>query len=461
MLRSYKTTLCVLVFFYNILSFTMPVLAEVNFSWGPYLRLRYEYWKNWKDMNNDLKDNRSFFSVKTSLWGKVDLNTNTSLFAKLSNEFKAYTYFGGTASLIPDKTDSKKGYHFDINEVIFENLYLDEKNLLGLPVDLRLGRQDFAGMYGEGFLIMEGTPQDGPRTLYFNAAKASWQVDPQNTIDLIYINDPRDEEFLPVVNRLRLRSAANSSLDGQPQLLNTTDEQAGVLYWKNKKIKDLALEAYYIFKYEAEEGGCGYQAQKGNINTIGSFVNYALGTLTFRGQIAGQFGSYGSNDRSGIGGYAFADKVFNSTAWSPKINIGFVYLSGDNQKTAKNEGWDPLFSRWEWISPMYARSMCAETGILGYWTNMRIYRAGLTLKPAEKINLSFWYNFLQANEQATPTAILSGNGKNRGHLPQVKLEYLFNKNVTTCFWVEYLMPGNFYKERDAAVFLRTELQLKF
>jgi hypothetical protein len=439
----------------------MPALAEVNFSWGPYLRLRYEYWKNWKDMNNDLKDNRSFFSVKTALWGKADFNANTSLFAKLSNEFKAYTYFGGTASLMPDKTDNKKGYHFDINEVIFENLYLDQKNLLGLPVDLRLGRQDFAGMYGEGFLIMEGTPQDGPRTLYFNAAKASWQIDPQNTIDLIYINDPRDEEFLPVVNRLRLRSAVNPSLDGQQQLLNTTDEQAGVLYWKNKKIKDLAIEAYYIFKYEAEEGGSGYQTQKGNINTIGSFVNYALGTLTLRGQLAGQFGSYGSNDRSGIGGYAFADKVFNSIAGSPKINIGFVYLSGDNQKTSKNEGWDPLFSRWEWISPMYARSMCAETGILGYWTNMRIYRAGLTFKPAEKINLSFWYNFLQANEQATPTAILSGSGKNRGHLPQVKVEYMFNKNVTTCFWVEYLMPGNFYKERDAAVFLRTELQLKF
>lgn len=451
----------ILVFLSCLLFFATPVHAETKFSWGPYWRLRYEYWKNWKDMDNDLKDNRNYFRLKTSLWGKVDFNADMSLFAKLTNEFKAYTYFGGTASLIPDKTDSKKGYHFDINEVIFENLYLDEKDLLGSPVDLRLGRQDFAGMYGEGFLIMEGTPQDGPRTLYFNAAKASWRVNEQNTIDMIYINDPRDEEFLPVINRSRLRNAANPSLNRQPQLLNTTDEQAGVLYWSNKNIKDLALEAYYIFKYEAEEGGYGYQAQKGKINTLGSFAKYILGSLTFRSQIADQFGSYGSDARRGIGGYAFVDKAFNGIAWSPKGSVGFVYLSGDNKETAKNEGWDPLFSRWEWMSPMYAMSMSAETGILGYWTNMRIYRANLTLKPTEKINLYLGYNFLQANEQVASTAILSGSGRNRGHLPQAKVEYILNKNMTTCFLVEYLIPGNFYKERDPALFLRAELQLKF
>jgi hypothetical protein len=449
------------IFICHILSFPAFAHAEIKVSGGPYWRLRYEYWRNWKDMDNGLKDNRNHFILKTALWGKADFNANTSLFAKLCNEFKAYTYFGGTASVIPDKTADKKGYHFDINEVIFENLYLDESLFLGLPVDLRLGRQDFAGMYGEGFLVMEGTPQDGPRTLYFNAAKTSWRLNKGNTIDLIYINNPRDEEFLPVMNRTELTVSSNPSLDKQPQLLNTTDEEASVVYWKNKDIKDLALEGYYIFKSEAEEGGYGYQTQKGRISTLGSFASYALGTLTFRGQMANQFGSYGHNSRRGIGGYVFVENSFKGSAWNPKASIGFVYLSGDKEETADNEGWDPLFSRWEWLSPMYARSMCAETGILGYWTNMRIFRVNLFMKPTEKINIYLWYNFLQANEQVAPSAILSGNGKNRGHLPQVKLEYMFNKNVTTFFWMEYLIPGDFYKDRDPAIFLRTELQLKF
>lgn len=459
--RSFQMAVCVLVSICLALSCAAPVYAEIKFSWGPYWRFRYEYWKNWKDMDNSQNDNRNYVRLKTSLWGKADFNADTSIFAKLTNEFKAYSYFGGTSSLIPDKTDSKKGYHFDINEVIFENLYLDKNNFLDFPADLRLGRQDLAWMYGENFLIMDGTPQDGPRTLYFNAGKASLRVNENNTIDIIYINDPRDEEFLPVINRSRLHNALVPGLDRQPQLLNTTDEQAGVLYWKNKDIHNLALEAYYIFKNEAGEGGVGYQAKEGKINTLGSSARYTLGTWNFRGQIAGQFGNYGSDEREGIGGYVFADKSLKYMAWSPQLSAGFVYLSGDDKKTAKNEGWDPLFSRWESISPMYAMSMCAETGILGYWTNMRIFRANLFLKPNSKINLYLSYNFLQANEQTASSAILSGSGKNRGHLPQLKAEYLVNKNVSTSFLLEYLIPGDFYKDNDPAIFLRTELQLKF
>ncbi len=178
-----------------------------------------------------------------------------------------------------------------------------------------------------------------------------------------------------------------------------------------------------------------------------------MGSLIFRSQIANQFGDYGSNARRGIGSYVFIDRVFNGIVWSPKVGIGFVYLSGDDKKTARNEGWDPLFSRWEWMSPMYARSMCAETGILGYWTNMRIFRANLFLKPTEKINFYLWYNLLQANEQVPPNVILSGNGKNRGHLPQLKLEYLVNKNMTTCFFSRVFDSGEFLQGKRPGTFL--------
>jgi len=455
------TRVNVCIWFFCFLFFTSPIYAQVNFSWGSQWRLRYEYWKNWKDMDNGQKDNRNYFRVKTSLWGKADFDINRSLFVKLTNEFKGHVYFGGTASAFPDKSATKKGYHFDINEVIFENLYLDESNFLSLPVTLRLGRQDFAGLYGEGFLIMDGTPQDGPRTLYFNAAKASWLLNEKNKVDMIYINDPRDEEFLPAINKKMFVQANAPWLDKVPQPLNTTDEAGGILYWKNNDIENLAFENYYIFKSESEQGGVGYQSKKGAINTLGSFIKYAKNSLVLRGQIANQFGTYGSNNRTGIGGYFFLDNTFKDILWSPMASIGYVYLSGDKTKTEKNEGWDPVFSRWFWISELYAMSMCAETGINGYWTNMRIYRLNLVLKPTKKINLSFWYNFLQANEQVNATSILSGNGKNRGHLPQIKLEYLVNKNITTYCLAEYLIPGNFYKNKDPALFLRTEIQIKF
>jgi hypothetical protein len=460
-MRGFRIGACVCAALCNFSFLVAPVSAQTKFSWGLYWRLRYEYWRNWKDMDSGLEDNRSHFPIKTSLWGKAEFSAESGLFAKITNECKAYTYFGGTASAVPDKAAQKKGYHFDINEVILENLYFEQRQFLGAPVDLKLGRQDFAEEYGEGFLIMEGTPQDGPRTLYFNAAKARLKVNEKNTVDFLWISNPRDEEYLPIINRSELTVVSDRSLDKQPQILNTTDEMAALIYWKNKFIKNLGLEAYYIFKYEAEEGGCGYQLQQGGINTLGSFIRYALDSCTLRVQLANQFGSYGDNDRRGIGGYAYLDKDIKDVVWSPKISAGFVYLSGDDKATVKNEGWDPLFSRWEWISPMYARSMAAETGILGYWTNMRAYRAHLYLTPAKKINLCFGYNFLQSNEQAVSSAILSGAGKNRGHLQQIKVEYFFNKNVTTFFWLEHFIPGNFYRDRDPAIFLRTELLCKF
>jgi predicted porin len=58
-------------------------------------------------------------------------------------------------------------------------------------------------------------------------------------------------------------------------------------------------------------------------------------------------------------------------------------------------------------------------------------------------------------------AFCSGTGKERGHLPQARIDYAFTKNISAYVLAEYLIPGNFYKDKDTALFLRTELQIKF
>jgi hypothetical protein len=455
-------------FFLIVCAFLLSIIptsafAEMTFKWGGAERIRHEYWKNMSDVNNDRQDTRNFFRVKSSIWGQADVNENLGFFGKLTNEFKAYTFFEGASGSVPDKSASKKGYHFDMNEIVFDNLYADIKNIFELPVDLRLGRQDFLGTYGEGFLIMDGTPQDGSRTFYFNAAKASWRVNEKNTLDFIYINNPRDEEFLPVINRLELTKASDPTHDDIPQLLNTTDEQGYVLYLKNKDIENLGLEAYYIFKKEDAEGGTKIQSKESYINTLGSFAKYDLNSWTFRGQLAGQFGDDGDEDRSAMGGYGFVDKNFKDKKWSPKASLGYLYLSGDDPSTDKNEAWNPLFSRYPWMSELYVISIASDTnvGIAGYWTNVSIVRAELSAKPTGKSKISLYYNYLRANENVTSSPVCSGTGKERGHLPQIKFDYAFNKNISTYFLAEYLIPGDFYVDRDPAVFLRTELLIKF
>jgi len=457
-----KITIALSILIAASILLTCQAFAETSFKYGGSERMRHEYWKNWLDMDNCQLDTRNFFRFKTSLWGQMDVDKDFTLYAKLTNEFKSYAYFGGTTSSVPDKTNDKRGYRFDINEVVFDNLYADMKGFLDLPVDLRLGRQDFLGTYGEGFLIMDGTPQDGSRTFYFNAAKATWHMDDTRDLDFIYINNPRDEEALPVINRLMVPSASTPNLDKAPQLLNTTDEKAGVIYFKDKSRKDKYLELYYIYKIEAAEGGgTGYQSKSGELNTLGAFTKCNFSPYTIRKQAAVQFGDYGEDDRFAYGGYAFLDRDFKEAKFSPKLSAGALYLSGDKKSSARNEGWDPLFSRWPWMSELYVLTMAGETKVLGYWTNMQIYRLEFSLNTTKKTKLSLNCNYLRANTQVAASSVFSGTGKERGYLPQARFDYKINDNVSTYFLGEYLKPGNFYEDNDPAIFLRTEVSVKF
>ncbi|MBU1061908.1 MAG: alginate export family protein, partial [Candidatus Omnitrophica bacterium] len=334
-------------------------------------------------------------------------------------------------------------------EVVFDNLYLDIKNFLDMPLDLRVGRQDLLFTYGEGFLIMDGTPLDGSRTFYFNSAKATWRIDNINSVDLVYIKSEREDDTLPIINEKTPH-----------QQLNTSDEEAGVLYWKRAPVDNFSLEGYYIFKIE-NDGGARLQAQKTELNTIGSFAKYTFEPWTLKGQLAYQFGDYGPEDREGLGGYVFVDRTFKDVAWSPEVSGGFIYLSGDEASTSKNEAWDPLFSRWPWMSELYSLSFNGESG-LDYWTNLQMWRSSLVLRPTDKTKFSLWYNFLMANETPAGTSFSVDSGKQRGHLPQMRLDYSFNKNINAYILAEYFIPGNFYSdEADSSLFLRTELSFEF
>ncbi len=429
-----------------ILSHLHTAFAEVTFKWAPYLRLRHEYWRNIFDMDNSAKDNRNFFRVKTSLWGQLDIDDRASLFAKLTNENKSYAYFYQPSS-------RKKGYHYDINEVVVDNLYFDLKQVLDIPVDLRLGRQDLMGSYGENFIFADGTPLDGSRTYYFNAAKASWKIDRSNTLDFIFIVDNQTDDLLPVVNRI----------DGEQQL-NSSDEKAYAIYYKSDLSEKLHWEDYYIYKIEASAGptSSARLTRDGNrLSTLGTYVKYDFSPWTLRTQLAGQSGRSGNNDRQGVGGYIFLDRDFKQAAMSPTLSAGFIYLSGDNPKTSKVEAWDPLFSRFPWISELYVSAWTSETEN-SYWTNLGVYRTSLVLRPSRKMKLSFFYNFLRANELTGVSNMFSGGGKNRGHLYQARADYAFTKNISFYVLGEYLMTGNYYRDKqDGAVFLRTELQIKF
>jgi hypothetical protein len=116
-------------------------------------RIRNEYYNNITDMNNNKDDKTDYYRIRTSIWGQVQYKSFLTAYAKFTNEFRKYT-------------DDPKSRAFTWDEIIVDNLYLK----LDSPCKrfaLTVGRQNL--MYGEGFVLMDGSPWDGSRSLYYDA----------------------------------------------------------------------------------------------------------------------------------------------------------------------------------------------------------------------------------------------------------------------------------------------------
>jgi len=420
---------------------------ELDTTYGATLRLRQEIWDNAFDLNTLNTPNRNFFRLKTYLWTRLDYDKKVALRVALTNEAKYYL----PVSTFKPTPNSR----LDEDELVFDNLFVDLnlKKLMNIPVDLRLGRQDFLFTHGEGFLLMDGTPGDGSRTFYFNAAKANIKFNDNHNVDLIYITNPRTDIYLPSLNTPPAKKR-----------LNTSDEQGFVVYGRNKISPQFSIEPYYIYKTEDPFGA----NQKLKLNTVGARAVLTAQGWRVRGEFAHQFGEYNNGrDREGNGGYLFVGRKYTDVALKPEFDLGFIFLSGDDPNTAAHEGWNPLFSRWPIWSELFiftqARETAADSAVPAYWTNLKIIRANAKVHFTPDTNLSVWYNYLWADEstKGLNAAMFSNSGKDRGHLPQAMLSHKFSKKVDGYLLVEHFIPGNFYNSNaDSATFFRWQLQVK-
>ncbi len=428
--------------------------AEVSTTAGAAFRLRHETWDNLFNMqeinpatgkpNND--DN--YFRLKSSVWLKSELDKQYAFYVKLTNEAR---YFMDTSNTVSRPAGLNK------DEIVFDNLNVGANGVAGLPVDVIVGRQDLL-TYGEGFLIMDGTPEDGSRTFYFDAVKAVLKFSDTTSLDLISISDQFNDRALPSLysNRFGKRK------------LNTTDDEALVAYGRSKVSDNLNVEPYYIYK--REQGTAAPFAEGANaalkLNTVGARAMYTFGAgWKARGEYAHQFGKYENGDkREGDGGYAYIGRKYEEVALKPSFDLGFVYLSGDNPNTTTRvEAWDPLYSRWPWLSELYVLTLATESkGVVGYWSNLQAYRANVRLALDDASALDLNYIFLRANQNTATGALFSASGKNRGQLIQAKVIHKFSKSVDGYFLLEDFVPGNYYAptNRDNAMFVRWELQWK-
>ena len=446
------------------------------FSWGADLRLRQIYQKNNDDFktddtpvvfpppNND--DNRNYLSVRTRLWAKVgpfftvdELETPNGMSGYIRMTHEAYVWLQqeGRPSPDPHTQFFRKG---NINEVVFDNLWVEWQRILALPVSMRVGRQDF--IYGRGWVILDGTPYDTSRTIYFDAIKTTLHFDEAKAdLDIVVFDNKGYEKRLEPLNE-------------QDARVSDYDERGFWLYLQKNYMKTHNIHAYYIYKdgdqTDTRAGrlnpvpGSGLRAGH-VIHTLGGLAMGAFPDIAdavvpdYYAEAGFQWGREGSVQRRGYGFNSELGCALPGVVWQPRVHAGFEYLSGDEPTSTKYEGWDPVFGRWARWSEIYAYR-CDTESAPALMTNLQRYNVGVSAKPTEKLGLTANFNHVRTNERTfNPLARPEfARGKARGNHLAGTATYDFNKYVSANVLLEYFHPDSYYSRiTDDAVYARWEL----
>ncbi|MHC4553524.1 MAG: hypothetical protein ACYSUT_12300, partial [Planctomycetota bacterium] len=201
------------------------------------LRLREVYARNIFGLNDQFGDPdnwnnyhwqryRSRWSTKWALDEDVDFST------RLTWEF--WGHCSPDESFNPFFTED---YKFD--EAIFDHMNMQFRNAFDLPLTLTVGRQDI--ILGTGWLVLDGTPADGSRTIFFDAVRGTYELDEDSKLDLIYIQQyDNEDKWLTPFN--------HGSVEDRRHLTQKQDEQALIVYWSNKLNDVHSNELYYMYK---------------------------------------------------------------------------------------------------------------------------------------------------------------------------------------------------------------------
>ncbi|MFH0953226.1 MAG: alginate export family protein [Verrucomicrobiota bacterium] len=452
-------------------------VKDMNLRGGLDIRIREEYFDDIPIIADPPGVTRGgendYFRFRTRAWMEADPMKNVTFKARLVNEFRLWAKPSGSV-----RSPTQAGSYDPEDEFVFDNLYLDIKGLANDKLDLRIGRQEL--IYGTGKVILEGTPKDGSRTIYFDAVKATLKTCPDSTLDIIGIYNPPEDDL--AIN------SADRELTGFTSAYNDETESGGGLYFKSQKSKEMPFEAYLLYKNESE-----WQQPAKKDAATGAFIPPALpwqrldeaegeivtddsdiGTVgtrllpVFSERLSGnielafQFGQRGDEDLQAYMADAFLIyKLPMMEDMKPAVDYGLYYLSGDDATTAKDEGWDPLWSRWPQYSELYVYAWDAEGA--AKWQNVSMPHVGLTLSPTKWLKTSALVGYMWAPEANGP-----GGGDERGLLAVVKGEFTIKARwvpekhkLAGHLWLEMVDPGNYYQVDDTAVFARWQLTYEF
>jgi hypothetical protein len=410
------------------------------FEWGADIRVRQVFINNALDLTDSSDDKLHFMRIRERLWGKFTPAQDVEIGVRLVGEWRCY--------FEPD-IDTR----FD--EYFLDKLYFKWSNIGGSPVTVKIGRDDM--ILGRGWLWLEGTPLDGSRTIFFDYAQFTIDLDGDKKtdttkLDMIYfVNEANHVKHLPVIN-------------DRNRFIAEYDAQGAIVMLTHKFAKELGVELYWSY-YDLDKTAAapGY-VHDYNANVVGARVFGEFeGGLSYSAELAGELGVDTPNAVNALGFVGEVKYTFQ-TEQKPEVHFQVEYLSGDNPGSATQEDFVLHFGRYPQWSELFIYSMALD-GAIAESANLLRFQLGTGVELTKNTKFVFNYNLLFAMQNTCGCAGMtrfSTDQNLRGHLFQARIDHKFNEWLSGHATVEYFSPGDYYAlPRDGAWFCRWELVVTF
>ncbi len=333
-----------------LVALAVPAFADLqNVQVGGSIVITGNYWFNLKNSGaNDFK----FVEQRTHLTVSADFTDNVSAFIDIDD----YSVWGEDfRSNYLTGVDSRGSVNAD-NPVLGPNsdpaifqAYIQAKDIGGTGLQARIGRQKIE--LGSGWLL--GASEDG--TFFYGYS--------YDALRLTYATD----QFS--VDAIAAKLAENS------QKFEDGDQDLYILYGSYLGIKEITLDAYWMFLRDASSDGI---IGSRDVHTFGLRGAGKVGALDFESEVANQLTEYldHSSDAWGANlevGYTFDCK------WSPRPFIGGAYFDGVVE--GKHAAFNRLIAGTEY-------SMFLDTSNVDL-SNAYVGRVGVSVLPTDKVKLQF------------------------------------------------------------------------
>jgi hypothetical protein len=402
-------------------------------------RARHEYFKNVPWLDDHVKPNEiNRFRFRTRAGASVKPIENLEVNARVVWEFFVYHKPNGSRDVDP-------------SEALFDKLNVTWRKTFGLDNTIVVGRQEITDL--DPWLIFDGTPLDGSRTIFFDAVRNTLELpDAQTTVDLIAIlqGGAENKHITPFGYE-------------RSSYLVENDEIGAILYVRNKSIERTQIDAAYIYRHtRGAAEGMGYHS---NLNTLYASVEHAFNdNWILRVAGAEQFGTRDQVVRNGVEhrevdvwAHAFNARLTYKfrDEWDTDAMVGYEFLSGDNRKGNFNQ-FDPLWGRWPQFSEIMSSVYATETGP-GFVTNLHRAYVGAITRPGP-FEFAATYHLLFAHHNVHG---FSENGHFRGQLLTGSARWELNRHIAMQLLAEVFVPGNFYGNGRENGALFTQYQIVF